>query len=163
MIRWCSVMAQNDLLRDDFGRCGDWTVEGVNSIGATTKGTNVCRVYSSCRQPISPQDGDEEQQAKMLGLPTRALYREAESGKSHLLGSRCLTFQKPQPAFSVTLAPRPHRFSVIGRTQTLESGQSGFESQLPAASLTSTAWANHFTPLTLSFPICKIGIIIHAR
>lgn len=53
-----------------------WNREGVNSI-AETRGSEGHQDCSSCRQAVSPHIGDEEEQAKMLGEPAKALCREA--------------------------------------------------------------------------------------
>lgn len=124
-----SVKAQSDLLWEDLG--GGGAGEVGNSIAKTTRGSTVGQVYPSCRcGPSLPRWRFRTARKDIRGDNQSSVRRSLEWKIVIFWVPQFLAFQRPQTVFSVPFAPRPHRFSVAGRTQTLESGQPGFESQL---------------------------------
>lgn len=108
------MKAQNDLLWEDLGRGGGGrsgtAFPRQPEVQLSTESTHLadgpflsCWACRTARKDV--RRSQPEFRMELLRMETR-----------HLLGSRFLTFQKPWPLSSATLAPRPHRFSVSGRT-----------------------------------------------
>lgn len=134
-----SEKAQDNLLRADLG-------EGQTALPRQLE-------VPPSTETISPQVGDEEQQEKMPGSQPEFCREQLSVENWHLLGSWSLAFWKPQPAFPVTLAPKV----VCDWRNTYSAGRLT-RVWVPALSPTSAAWTKHFTSLSLSVSICKLGV-----
>ena len=110
----CSLKAQKEFLWEDLGRGGGGRLGTAlprqPEVQLSTESTHLADGPFLPRWTCGTARKDARQ--NQPEFPKETLRME----NRHLLGSWFLAFQKPWPVSSAALAPRPHRFSVAGRT-----------------------------------------------